>query len=184
MQRWWVIVTVVVVVLGSLTLVLRSDAGRRRWHRLQLRIPIIGEIIRRQTVSRIAVIIATLMGSGVVFLRALQIAQRATANCVFRDALAECETAVAAGKDISTALDATGVFGPVVVRVFSVGQQSGRLEEMLEKLAADYDRQVALVADRLTALLEPVLVLMLVGLVGVIALATVLPLMEAADVLQ
>jgi general secretion pathway protein F len=55
---------------------------------------------------------------------------------------------------------------------------------MLEKLAADYDRQVALAADRLTALLEPVLVLLLVGLVGMIALATVLPLMEAADVLQ
>jgi type IV pilus assembly protein PilC len=91
---------------------------------------------------------------------------------------------VAAGRDISSALDDTGAFGPVVVRVFSVGQQSGRLEEMLEKLAADYDRQVAVAADRLTALLEPALVLLLVGLVGMIALATVLPLMEAADVLQ
>jgi type IV pilus assembly protein PilC len=151
---------------------------------LQLKIPIIGQIIRRQTVGRIAVIIATLTGGGVVFLKALNIAHRSTKNLVFRDALAQCETAVAAGRDISSALDATGAFGPVVVRVFSVGQQSGRLEEMLEKLAADYDRQVALAADRLTALLEPVLVLLLVGLVGLIALATVLPLMEAADVLQ
>jgi type IV pilus assembly protein PilC len=149
-----------------------------------LKIPIVGEIIRRQTVSRIAVVIATLMSSGVVFLRALRIAQRGTSNEVFREALGRCETAGAAGRDISSALDDTGVFGPVVVRVFSVGQQSGRLEEMLEKLAADYDRQVALAADRLTALLEPVLVLFLVGLVGMIALATVLPLMEAADVLQ
>jgi general secretion pathway protein F len=183
-QRWWAIISVIAVAAGLLALILRSDAGLARWHRWQLRIPIVGEIIRRQTVSRIAVIVATLMGSGVVFLRALHIARRATGNSVFRDALAECETAVAAGKDISMALNDTGVFGPVVVRVFSVGQQSGRLEEMLEKLAADYDRQVALAADRLTALLEPVLVLMLVGLVGVIALATVLPLMEAADVLQ
>jgi type II secretory pathway component PulF len=183
-QRGWVIVAAAAVLLGVLMIILRGTAGRSRWHQLQLKIPIIGQIIRRQTVGRIAVIIATLTGGGVVFLKALNIAHRSTKNLVFRDALAQCETAVAAGRDISSALDATGAFGPVVVRVFSVGQQSGRLEEMLEKLAADYDRQVALAADRLTALLEPVLVLLLVGLVGLIALATVLPLMEAADVLQ
>jgi type II secretory pathway component PulF len=183
-QRWWAILTAAALAAGAISLLLASPRGRARWHRLQLRIPVIGEIIRRQTVSRLAVVIATLMSSGVVFLRALHIAQRSTSNLVFRDALAECESAVAAGRDIAAALEETGAFGPVVVRVFSVGQQSGRLEEMLEKLAADYDRQVALAADRLTALLEPVLVLLLVGLVGLIALATVLPLMEAADVLQ
>jgi general secretion pathway protein F len=183
-QRGWVILAAAAVLLGALMIILRSTAGRSRWHQLQLRIPIVGQIIRRQTMGRIAIIIATLTGGGVVFLKALNIAQRSTKNLVFRNALAQCETAVAAGRDISSALDATGAFGPVVVRVFSVGQQSGRLEEMLEKLAADYDRQVALAADRLTALLEPVLVLLLVGLVGMIALATVLPLMEAADVLQ
>ncbi|MGA2230829.1 MAG: type II secretion system F family protein [Tepidisphaeraceae bacterium] len=182
--RWWAILAVIAAGGAALAAILRSPVGRVQWDRVLLKIPIVGEIIRRQTVSRIAVVIATLMSSGVVFLRALRIAQRGTSNSVFRDALGRCETAVAAGRDISSALDDTGVFGPVVVRVFSVGQQSGRLEEMLEKLAADYDRQVALAADRLTALLEPVLVLLLVGLVGMIALATVLPLMEAADVLQ
>jgi type II secretory pathway component PulF len=182
--RWWAILAVIAVGGAALAAILRSSSGRARWDRMLLKIPIVGEIIRRQTVARIAVVVATLMSSGVVFLRALRIAQRGTSNAVFRDALGRCETAVAAGRDISSALDDTGVFGPVVVRVFSVGQQSGRLEEMLEKLAADFDRQVALAADRLTALLEPVLVLLLVGLVGMIALATVLPLMEAADVLQ
>jgi type II secretory pathway component PulF len=68
------------------------------------------------------------------------------------------------------------------VRVFSVGQQSGRLEEMLDRLAADYDKQVATAAQRLTAVLEPLLILALVALVGFIALATILPLLEAADV--
>jgi type II secretory pathway component PulF len=182
--RWWAILGGLIVAGAIFAAVLRSPLGRARWDRLLLKIPIVGEIIRRQAVARIAVVIATLMSSGVVFLRALRIAQRGTSSAVFRTALERCEAAVAAGRDISSALDDTGAFGPVVVRVFSVGQQSGRLEEMLEKLAADYDRQVAVAADRLTALLEPALVLLLVGLVGMIALATVLPLMEAADVLQ
>jgi type II secretory pathway component PulF len=69
-----------------------------------------------------------------------------------------------------------------MVRMFAVGQQSGRLEEMLDRLAVDYDRQVNTAAQRLTALLEPLLILILVLLVGFIGVATILPLLEAADV--
>ena len=114
----------------------------------------------------------------------MQIAARGTANLAVRDALRTVRGGGAAGRDIAQALESTGVFPPVVVQIFSVGQQSGRLEEMLDRLAADYDQQVASASDRLTAMLEPVLVLMLVGLVGLIACATVLPLLEAADVVQ
>ena len=98
------------------------------------------------------------------------------------DALDRCERAVMTGREISESLEETGAFPPVVVRVFSVGQQSGRLEEMLDRLATDYDKQVATAAQRLTAVLEPVLILVLVMVVGFIALATILPLLEAANV--
>ncbi len=70
----------------------------------------------------------------------------------------------------------------MVVQMFAVGQQSGRLEEMLDRLAADYDRQVKATTARLAAVLEPALILVMVGLVGTIAFATVLPMLEAADV--
>ena len=86
-----------------------------------------------------------------------------------------------AGRDISGALEETGAFPPVVVQVVSVGQHSGRLEEMLDRLAVDYDRQVATAAGRLTALLEPALILVLVVIVGFIVLATILPMLEAAN---
>ena len=69
----------------------------------------------------------------------------------------------------------------MVVQMFAVGQQSGRLEDMLDRLAADYDRQVRTLTSRLTAVLEPALILVLVALVGSIALATLLPMLEAAD---
>jgi len=183
-ERWWIFVILLVIAVVAVTAILRSARGRLAWHRLQLRIPLVGSLIRKQAIARISVVMSTLMGSGITFVKALNIARRGTPNLVMRDALERCETAIVGGRDIASALAATGAFPPVVVQVFAVGQQSGRLEEMLEKLAVDYDRQVALASDRLTALLEPALVLMLVGLVALIALATVLPLMEAADVVQ
>lgn len=170
------------LIVGVVSL-MRTGPGRRLWHRSQLRIPILGELIRKQAIARIAVIVSTLMRSGLVFLRGLQVARRATRNRVLADALGVCEKAVQAGQDISESLATTGAFPPMVVKIFSVGQQSGRLEEMLDRLAEDYDRQVATTASRFTSVLEPVLIILLAILVGFVALATILPLLEAGNVL-
>jgi type II secretory pathway component PulF len=113
----------------------------------------------------------------------VQIAQRTVRNSVLRDALGACEHAVLAGRDISVALERTGAFPPLVVQVFAVGQASGRLEQMLENLADDYDTQVDIAAGRLTALLEPLMMILLAIAVGLVAFATILPILEAGDVL-
>jgi len=179
---WWVILIGVVGVVAAVRMVLRTAAGRMAWHRAQLRIPILGELIRKQAIVRLCVVLSTLLRSGLVFVQSLRIARRTTTNLVLADALERCESAVQTGRDIGESLKETGAFPAVVVRMFSVGQQSGRLEEMLDRLAADYDRQVATASQRLTAVLEPVLILGLVLLVGFIGVATVMPLLEAADV--
>jgi type IV pilus assembly protein PilC len=178
---WLMLIGIIALVVG-IRLLLQSRRGRRWWHRTQLRIPVLGPLIRRQAIDRLCVVLSGLLRSGVVFVRAIEIARRTIDNVVIADALEQCEQAVQTGRDISESLEASGAFPPVVVRVFAVGQQSGRLEELLDRLAIDYDRQVATAAQRLTAVLEPVLILGLVALVGFIALATILPLLEAADV--
>jgi type II secretory pathway component PulF len=89
---------------------------------------------------------------------------------------------VTAGSDIGAALEQTGVFPPVVVHVFSVGQASGRLEDMLDRLAATYDRQVNSLCNRLASVLEPILILVLAVFVGFILFATLLPILEAGNV--
>lgn len=178
---WWAIFLGIGLLAVAVQLVLGTPRGRYAWHRLQLRIPVVGDLVRKQAIVRLSVVLATLLRSGVVFVRALQIARRTTPNLVLNRALAKCEEAVGAGRDISAALEETGAFPPVVVQVFSVGQQSGRLEEMLDRLATDYDRQVASAAQRLTALLEPALILLLVFVVGFIVLATILPMLQAAE---
>jgi type II secretory pathway component PulF len=184
LEWWWLLLACVIAIFVAFTMFVRSASGRRAWHRFLLRLPLLGDLIRKQAIVRVCVVLGTLLRSGVVFVRGVQIAQRTTGNLVLRDALAACEKAITAGGDIGEAVGRTGAFPPMVVQVFAVGQQSGRLEEMLERLAETYDRQVETTAQRLTAVLEPALIIILAGIVLFIVLATVLPIMEAGNVIQ
>ena len=107
---------------------------------------------------------------------------RSTNNLVLRESLEETGRAVGTGRNVADALSASGGFPPLAVRIFSVGQETGRLEEMLDQLSADYDRQVATASARLTALLEPVLIICLAVFIGFVLLATILPILEAGNV--
>jgi type II secretory pathway component PulF len=102
---------------------------------------------------------------------------------LLREALEQSCRDVGAGRDIGQALQRTGVFPPMAVQIFAVGQESGRLEEMLERLAADYDRQVTRTSERLTAALEPIFILALAIFVGFLLFATILPILEAGNVM-
>lgn len=184
LRSWWWALLLGLGGLGGLAAaVMRTAAGRMRWHRLQLRIPLLGELIRKQAIARMAMVMATLLRSDLVFIRAVQIAQKTVRNSVLRAALEACEQAVGAGYDIAQALEKTQAFPPLVIQIFAVGQASGRLELMLENLATDYDTQVDINSARLTALLEPFMMILLAILVGFIAFATILPILEAGDVL-
>ncbi|MFP4139708.1 MAG: type II secretion system F family protein [Phycisphaerae bacterium] len=180
---WWAILLAAGLAGVGLTAVLRSEKGSMAWHRLQLKIPLLGDLIRKQAIARISMVMATLLKSDLPFVRAVRIAQRTVHNRVLRGALETCEQAVIGGRDISVALEHTGAFPPLVIQVFAVGQASGRLEEMLEDLAADYDTQVEISTNRLTTLLEPLMMILLAIVVGFIAFATILPILEAGDVL-
>ena len=181
---WWALLIGAGCVAIGFTAMIRSRAGRRRWHQFLLRIPLLGELMRKQAIVHICVVLATLLRSGIVFVRALQIAQRTTGNLVLRDALRRCELAVLAGGDIGDALEQTAAVPPLVVQIFSLGQQSGRMEEMLDRLAGDYEKQVASAAQRFTAVLEPLLIVVLALFVLFIVMATVLPILEAGNAIQ
>lgn len=180
---WWAILLFVAVTASAINVILRTARGQLVFHQLQLKIPLVGDLIRKQTIGRMAMVMATLLKSDLTFVKAVQIAQRTVRNQVMRQALVSCEQAVCAGRDIAQALEKTQAFPPLVIQIFSVGQASGRLEQMLDNLAADYDTQVDITAGRLTALLEPIMMILLAIAVGFIAFATILPILEAGDIL-
>ena len=180
--HWLSMAAVAILICIAVRMVLSTPQGRRNWHAAQLRIPVVGELIRKQAVVRLATVLATLMRSGVPFVRAVEVAAKLTPNLVLRESLGRLCAGVGAGAELGKALERAGAFPPLLTQVFTVGQQSGRLEEMLDKLATDYDRQVATATARLTSLIEPLLILCLVVIVGFIAFATILPMLEAANV--
>jgi type II secretory pathway component PulF len=151
--------------------------------RFVLRIPVIGDLLKKEYTSRIAVVLEALLSSGLGFVEAVEITRRTVRNGVFGQALEDYRTAVEAGRDVAGPLRASGVFSPTVVQMLAVGQESGQLEEMLHQLAETYDQEVAVATQRLTSLLEPLIILLLAMLVGAVALATVLPILEAGNVL-
>jgi len=161
---------------------LATESGQRIWHRFLLRLPLIGNLLRKQAVARVAMIVASLIRGGVLLPTAVHLAARSTTNSVMREALFDAEKNMSAGEELALSLERSGVFPPLAVRFFSVGQESGRLEEMLQKLAGDYNAQVSTAAARLTALVEPIMILILAVAVGFLLLATILPILEAGNV--
>ncbi len=179
---WLLALTAAMAVVGVGGL-LRLPAVRRRFHRALLRLPGLGPLLLKQSLSRIALVLSSLLRSGMVLTQALELASGATRNLVLRDAIEACRRSVMEGKEVASALERAGVFPPMAIRIFSVGQETGRLEEMLDQLADDYQRQVATSSARFAALLEPVLIVALAIVVGFVLVATILPILEAGNVL-
>ncbi|MEM7382143.1 MAG: type II secretion system F family protein, partial [Bacteroidota bacterium] len=113
---------------------------------------------------------------------ALDLAAKSMDNRVLRKALDDCREALLAGRGLAIALSETKVMPPLAVQIFAVGQESGKLEELLGRLANDYDRQVQRTTERLASVLEPVLILILAAMIGFVLLAIILPILEAGNV--
>ncbi|MCA9215916.1 MAG: type II secretion system F family protein, partial [Planctomycetales bacterium] len=174
---------VIGVIIAGFLAVLRTKRGKRSWHALLLKFPLVGTMIKRQTISRLAMVISTLLRSGIVYLTAVEIGAKCCKNVVFRQAVLDSSDEVRAGREIGPALENTGLFPAMVVQIFAIGQESGQLEEMLDRLAENYDRQVSTLSTRFASILEPCLILILAVFVGFILFATILPILEAGNVL-
>jgi type II secretory pathway component PulF len=182
-QWWWALLVGMGATVAGLRAVLRTERGREVLSRFVLRVPVLGELVRKENTSRMAVMMSALLQSGLQFVDAVRITRQTIPNRVFRSALEDYEAAVTAGRDVAGPLEASGVFAPMVVQMLAVGQQAGQLEEMLDQLAEAYDQQVAMATQRLTAVLEPLLIVLLALLVGFIAFATILPILEVSNAL-
>lgn len=170
-----------IAVMGAVV-ALRSKAGRIARDKFVLRLPLIGKMSQKQEIARVSLVVATLLKSGVKFVPAIRIAIGTAKNELLLDALAQCAQQVESGRDIGLAMGESPYFPPLVAQVFTVGQESGKLEEMLFRLSKDYDRQVEAVAGRLSTVIEPALILVLSVFIGFIMFATLMPILEAGNV--
>jgi type IV pilus assembly protein PilC len=154
----------------------KTHRGRRVIDGLLLRLPIVGGLLRKIAVARFCQTLATLTASGVPILDGLDITARTAGNAIIEDAIQAVRKSVEEGKTISEPLGETKVFPPMVVQMINVGEQTGALDQMLQKIAEFYEEEVDTAVAGLTKLIEPILIVFLGVVIGVIVAAMYLPL--------
>jgi general secretion pathway protein F len=157
---------------------------RLAWDTLKLRIPVLGDLFKKQIVSRFAVTMSTLLRSGVTVLESLTIVKSVLDNRLMERVIEETRTRILEGADIATPLKKSGVFPPVVGYMVAVGEQTGQLEEMLDRVAEAYEEEIESTTTRAMAVLEPTLIVLLACVVGFIVIAVMLPILQASTSIQ
>ncbi|QKK01707.1 MAG: type II secretion system F family protein [Pseudomonadota bacterium] len=177
-QYWWAMIGTVVVLVLWFRGQMRRPASRRRWDRRFLHLKGVGEVISKMETARLARTAGTLLVNGVPLLSALSIAKNVMTNTVLGDDVAEAAKQVKTGTPMARALAANGNFPRLALQMVNVGEETGKLDEMLLKVADTYDREVRVTIDRLMALLVPALTLGLALVIGVIVMSVLMAILS------
>ena len=161
-----------------------TSSGRLNIDRMLLRVPVLGDVLRKSAVSRFTRTLGTLVSSGVSILDGLEITAKTAGNRVVQDAIMESRASIAGGDTIAAPLKKSGVFPPMVISMISVGEQTGGLDEMLSKIADFYDEEVDAAVSNLLSLLEPVMIVFLGAVVGGMVVAMYLPIFDMINAVQ
>jgi type IV pilus assembly protein PilC len=173
---WYVLPVVIAAIYFGMTTWLSTPAGKKLFDNLIFKLPKIGPFVRVVAVSRFSRTFATLMASGVPILQAITITRDTMGNLVIADALTKVHDRVKDGEPLSVPLENTNVFPPMVVSMIQVGEETGQLPEMLNRVADTYDEEVDNTVGALTSIIEPILIVFLAVVVGTIVIAMFQPL--------
>ncbi|MFO1481931.1 MAG: type II secretion system F family protein [Verrucomicrobiaceae bacterium] len=175
--KWYLLGTLVGIFL--FWRMLAASKGGRRWiDRTKLRMPLFGDVQRKTAISRFTRTLGTLVTSGVPILQALNITRETAGNTIVSDAINKVHDAVKEGESMVAPLESSGVFPPMVISMVDVGEETGQLPEMLLKIADVYEDEVDNSVSALTSMLEPLMIVILALVVGVIVMALFLPLID------
>jgi type II secretory pathway component PulF len=181
---WWAIIAgVAVVVFGFLQLI-RTRSGRRWWHRAQLHLPLFGSVLRGRFYAQFSQTMSNLIANGIPLLNGLRLMTGASENVHLRALMEKVVDMVGEGGSLSRALQRVGEFPPMFIDMISVGEQTGDLAQALEKIARRYDKELNIKIQRLTSLVQPVVILVMAGMVGLIAYSIINGIFDAVSGLR
>ena len=181
---WWMFLAAIGFAIFSVNRYYQTKAGRLQIDTLLLRLPVIGDVLRKSAVSRFTRTLGTLISSGVSILDGLEITARTAGNMVIHNAVMESRASIAGGDTISAPLQRSKVFPPMVISMIAVGEQTGGLDEMLSKIADFYDDEVDAAVSTLLSLMEPIMIVVLGVIVGGMVVAMYLPIFDMVNAVQ
>ncbi|OQX81329.1 MAG: hypothetical protein B6D56_02620 [Candidatus Omnitrophica bacterium 4484_70.1] len=160
---------------------INTRGGKRRYHRFLLNLPVIGDIVRKVAIAKFSRTFATLVRSGVPITNSLEIVGKTSGNKIIEEAVIKAKKLVQEGVPISKPLEESKVFPPMVIKMISVGEKSGKLEEMLSKIAQFYEEQTDSAISSLSSLIEPLVIAFLGIVIGAIVIALFLPIIKVTQ---
>ncbi len=153
----------------------RTDKGKITMDKITIKLPVIGDIIKKAGIARFTRTFGTLVSSGVAIMHSLDIVGGTSGNYVISQAVTSAKTSVSEGESLAPPLAESGVFPPMVTSMIAIGEETGALDQMLEKIADFYDEEVSAAVDGLTSLIEPMMIIGLGSVVGAIIISLYLP---------
>ncbi|HVK98330.1 MAG TPA: type II secretion system F family protein [Dongiaceae bacterium] len=184
LQEWWLLM-IVAMIGGAFAFIeakKRSPAFNDSLDRLSLRLPVVGDILFKATIARFARTLATTFSAGVPLVEALESVAGATGNVIYRNAVLKIKEDVSSGTQLNFSMKASGIFPAMAVQMNAIGEESGALDTMLDKVASYYEAEVDNAVDGLTSLLEPIIMAVLGVLVGGLIIAMYLPIFQLGSV--
>lgn len=182
LTSWWLFVVIAVVfgIVWGLKRFLKTRRGAYLRDRFTLSLPLLGPLIKQRVVSRFASTLSTLLGSGLAMAESLRVVSEVTGNSLMRSAVQRARERILAGADIATPLRDSGVIDPAIAHMVAVGEKSGELEKMLKDISDNLEASTDIVIERLSAAVEPLIIIVMAAIIGVIAYATILPILQVS----
>jgi general secretion pathway protein F len=175
---WWLLILFGGLAVWGARRFRASEGGRLWTDTVLLRLPLVGELARKIAVARFARTLSTMLASGVQLLEALDIVRGLLQNVVLERVVSEARDNIREGESVASALKRSGQFPPLVTHMIAVGERSGQLEQMLTDVANAYDREASTAIGRATAVLEPVMIVLMAGVVGFIVFSIMTPILQ------
>jgi type IV pilus assembly protein PilC len=179
-DNWYLFLGIPVALVVAFRVALRNKKGREAWDAFVLKLPVFGPVVRKVAVARFTRTLGTMLSSGVPILDALDIVARSAGNKTVESAVLYVRARISEGKNIAQPLAETKVFPPMVVQMIGVGEATGAMDAMLNKIADFYDDEVDVAVAALTSMIEPVMMVFLGGMVGGFLVAMYLPIFSIA----
>lgn len=176
--RLFVVIAVIAAIVWSIKRFLATPRGAYLKDKFILSLPLFGPLIKQRVVSRFASTLSTLLGSGLSMAESLRVVSEVTGNSLMKHAIKQARERILAGADIATPLRDSGVIDPVIAHMVTVGEKSGELEKMLKSISENLEASTDVVIERLSAAVEPVIIIFMAVIIGVIAYATILPILK------
>jgi type II secretory pathway component PulF len=175
---WPLMIIAVVLLVAGLVLMLKTEKGRHFWDTQLLRVPVLGDMIRKQQTVQFTSTLRTLLASGVRMADCMTVLLETSSNTLVRETVADLQESVIRGSDVSTVLRRSPIIPKAVAHMVAVGEQSGELEQVLGRLSQSLNQEVEISVARLNALLQPVMILIVACIVGFIVAAVMLPILQ------